>query len=32
MLADDWVDVNAKDSNGRTPLSLAAENGHKVVA
>jgi ankyrin repeat protein len=31
LLANDQVDVNAKDPCGRTPLSQAAENGHEVV-
>jgi ankyrin repeat protein len=30
-LLERWHDVNAKDKNGRTPLSWAAENGHEAV-
>ena len=31
LLAKDGVDVNSKDSDGRTPLSCAAEKGHEAV-
>lgn len=32
MLLSKGADVNAKDKNGRTPLSFAAGDGHKEVA
>lgn len=31
LLATDGVDPDSKDSNGRTPLSWAAEKGYKAV-
>jgi ankyrin repeat protein len=31
LLADNRVEPNAKDNNGRTLLSWAAENGSKAV-
>ena len=31
LLAEDNVDMESKDDRGRTPLSLAAENGHEAV-
>jgi ankyrin repeat protein len=31
LLAEDSVDPDFKDNNGRTPLSYAAENGHEAV-
>ncbi|RYP64313.1 hypothetical protein DL771_008815 [Monosporascus sp. 5C6A] len=31
MLIENGVDIDAKDSHGRTPLSYASERGHKAV-
>ncbi|KAH6848202.1 ankyrin repeat protein [Chaetomium sp. MPI-CAGE-AT-0009] len=31
MLLNQFVDVNDRNGEGRTPLSLAAENGHDAI-
>jgi ankyrin repeat protein len=31
LLETGKVDVDSKDSDGQTPLSLATENGHEAV-
>ena len=31
LVAQDDVEVDAKDNNGRSPLSYAAEGGHEAV-